>query len=83
MAHSYTNLPHFAGLIAMLAAADCGSFSAATDELGITHGSVSRRIAQVERWVGDASFRAPRARRFIVPGGPAIYCDGQACPDDT
>lgn len=74
MAHSYTNLPHFDGLIAMLAAADCGSFSAAADELGITHGSVSRRIAQVERWLGTPVFErhargvslSPAGQRFIV-----------------
>lgn len=41
---------------AVLAAAATGSFSAAADTLGITHGAVSRRIATVEQWAGSRLF---------------------------
>jgi LysR family transcriptional regulator, glycine cleavage system transcriptional activator len=74
MTHSYANLPPFDALIAMLVAAECGSFSATAEELGITHSSVSRRIGHVERWLGTPVFErhargvtlSPAGQRFIV-----------------
>src|SRR3546814_14697500 len=49
MAHSLFDLPPLEGLTAMLAEAEAGSFSAAAAKLGLTHGSVSRRIASLEQ----------------------------------
>ena len=49
-------LPPLEALTAMLAAARLGSFSAAAVDLGITHGSVSRRIHAVESWLGAPVF---------------------------
>lgn len=49
-------LPPLEALTAMLAAARLGSFSAAAVDLGITHGSVSRRIYAVESWLGAPVF---------------------------
>ena len=72
MAHSLFDLPPLEGLIAMLAAAEEGSFSAAAAKLGLTHGSVSRRIAALEHWLGASLFerhgrgvrRTPAGLRF-------------------
>jgi LysR family transcriptional regulator, glycine cleavage system transcriptional activator len=53
----------------MLAAARLGSFSAAAVDLGITHGSVSRRVQVVESWLGMSVFvRHGRGVR-LTPAG--------------
>jgi LysR family glycine cleavage system transcriptional activator len=67
--HSSTSLPPLEALAAMLAAARLGSFSAAAVDLGITHGSVSRRVQVVESWLGMAVFiRHGRGVR-LTPAG--------------
>ena len=53
MTHS---LPPLEGLAAVQAAAETGSFSAAAESLGLTHGSVSRRVKAVESWLGTPLF---------------------------
>ncbi|MGL5839557.1 MAG: LysR substrate-binding domain-containing protein [Sphingorhabdus sp.] len=67
--HSYERLPPFDGLVAMLAAAEQGSFSAAAESLGLTHGSVSRRIAQLEHWLGAAVFERQARGVVLTPAG--------------
>lgn len=68
MYHS-SNLPSLEGLRAVLAANRSGSFSGAAEELGITHGAVSRRIGSVERWAGAPLFeRHGRGVRATVEG---------------
>ena len=53
----------------MLAAERGGSFSAAAEDLGVTHGAISRRIAAVERWHGAPVFeRHGRGVRLTVEG---------------
>ena len=67
--HSSISLPPLEALAAMLAAARLGSFSAAADDLGITHGSVSRRVHAVESWLGTPVFvRHGRGVR-LTPAG--------------
>jgi DNA-binding transcriptional LysR family regulator len=67
--HSSIGLPPLEALAAMLAAARLGSFSAAATELGITHGSVSRRVYAVEAWLGVAVFeRHARGVRLTSTG---------------
>jgi DNA-binding transcriptional LysR family regulator len=67
--HSSSDLPPFDALAAMLAAARTGSFSAAADELGLTHGAVSRRVQAVESWLGVAVFeRHGRGVRLSATG---------------
>jgi len=67
--HSSSSLPPLENLEAMLAAARLGSFSAAAQDLGLTHGSVSRRIHAVESWLGTPLFiRHGRGVR-LTPAG--------------
>jgi LysR family glycine cleavage system transcriptional activator len=67
--HSSIALPPLEALAAMLAAARLGSFSAAAVDLGITHGSVSRRVQVVESWLGMSVFvRHGRGVR-LTPAG--------------
>lgn len=57
MAHSLTYaMPPLECIVAALTAARLGSFSAAADALGVTHGTVSRRVAGAERWAGVTLF---------------------------
>lgn len=68
MAHT-SPLPPLDGLQAVLAARSTGSFSAAAEALGLTHGAVSRRIAAVEAWAGVSLFeRHGRGVRLTVEG---------------
>lgn len=70
----------FDGAIAVLVAAEHGSFSRAAEALALTHGSVSRRVATLERWLGTAIFDrqgrgvrlTPAGQRFVNEAGRAI-----------
>lgn len=70
----------FDGAIAVLAAAEHGSFSQAAEALSLTHGSVSRRVAALEHWLGTAIFErhgrgvrlTPAGQRFVSEAGRAI-----------
>ena len=44
-------LPPLNALRAFEAAARLGSFKAAADELGVTHGSVSQQVRLLEEWL--------------------------------
>lgn len=67
--HSSSSLPPLEALAAMLAAARLGSFSAAAIDLGITHGSVSRRIHVVESWLGRPVFLRHGRGVRLTPAG--------------
>lgn len=67
--HSSYDLPPLDGLTAMLAAAEEGSFSAAAAKLGLTHGSVSRRIASLEHWLGVSLFERHGRGVRLTPAG--------------
>jgi DNA-binding transcriptional LysR family regulator len=56
MVHNSTVLPPLDTLEAFACAARIGSFSAAAEEIGITHGAVSRQIGRLERWMGVKLF---------------------------
>lgn len=64
-----TTLPPLDGLTAVLAAIRTGSFTAAADELGLTHGAVSRRIQAVERWLGTPLFERHARGVRATPAG--------------
>lgn len=64
-----TTLPPLDGLTAVLAAIRAGSFTAAADELGLTHGAVSRRIQAVERWLGTPLFERHARGVRATPAG--------------
>ena len=51
------NVRHLRGLQAFDAAAACANLSKAADELGVTHGAVSRQIKQLEAYLGVALLR--------------------------
>ena len=69
-----SSLPPLDGLNAVIAARDTGSFTAAAERLGLTHGAVSRRVYAVEHWLGTAVFErhgrgvrvTPAGQRFIA-----------------
>ena len=67
--HSSLFLPPLEALSAVLSAARLGSFSAAADELGITHGSVSRRVHAVESWLGTPIFLRHARGVRLTPAG--------------
>ncbi|MBA8879491.1 LysR substrate-binding domain-containing protein [Phyllobacterium myrsinacearum] len=68
MKHS-PDMPTFDALQAVLSANRTGSFSSAADELDITHGAISRRVAAVEAWAGTALFeRHGRGVRLTIEG---------------
>jgi LysR family transcriptional regulator, glycine cleavage system transcriptional activator len=67
--HSSYDLPPLDGLTALLAAADEGSFSGAAAKLGLTHGSVSRRIALLEHWLGTPVFERHGRGVRLTPAG--------------
>lgn len=78
--HSSFNLPPLDGLLAVLAAHQTGSFSAAAGMLGITHGAVSRRVHAVEHWLATPLFvrhgrgvqTTPAGQRFIATAEQAL-----------
>lgn len=71
---THSSLPPIEGLAAVIEAHRSGSFSAAAEALGVTHGAVSRRVHAVEHWLGTALFErhgrgvlpTPAGQRFIV-----------------
>lgn len=56
MAHSSDPLPPLDTLRAFEASARLGSFSAAAEELNLTHGAVSRQVQRLEGWMGSRLF---------------------------
>ncbi|KQZ76961.1 hypothetical protein ASE06_04425 [Sphingopyxis sp. Root214] len=69
MTHSSYDLPPLDGLTALLAAAEEGSFSGAAAKLGLNHGSVSRRIASLEHWLGAPLFERHGRGVRLTPAG--------------
>lgn len=67
--HTSHALPPMDALAALLAAADSGSFTGAAETLGVTHGSVSRRIATLEAWIGVALFERHGRGVRLTPAG--------------
>ena len=67
--HSSYELPPLEGITALLAAADEGSFSGAAAKLNLTHGSISRRIATLEHWLGIALFERHGRGVRLTPAG--------------
>jgi DNA-binding transcriptional LysR family regulator len=80
MVHSSPTLPPLDTIEAFARAARSGSFSAAAEQLGLTHGAVSRQVSRLERWMGVKLFlRAargvtltPEGRRFFARAEEAL-----------
>jgi DNA-binding transcriptional LysR family regulator len=77
MTHMYAHLPPQEALVALLAAARCGSFSTAAEELGVTHGTISRRIAIVEDWMGTQMFERKARGVVLTPAGQRFAMDAE------
>jgi LysR family transcriptional regulator, glycine cleavage system transcriptional activator len=84
--HSTKPLPPLDGLTAVTAAGSTGSFSAAAEQLGLTHGAISRRVQAVEHWLGTAIFErhgrgvraTPAGQRFIAQVEQALALIGDS-----
>lgn len=67
--HIFDSLPPTETLRAFIAVARTGSLSAAAQELGVTHGAVSRRIQALQAWVGVALFTRHGRGMRLTPTG--------------
>jgi LysR family transcriptional regulator, glycine cleavage system transcriptional activator len=75
--HSYAGLPPLECLTALLVAARTGSFTAAAEELGLTHGSVSRRIGLIETWLGTPIFERHGRGVRLTPAGQRFAAEAE------
>jgi len=67
--HIFDSLPPTETLRAFIAVAHTGSLTGAAQELGVTHGAVSRRIQTLQAWIGTALFsRHGRGMRLTLTG---------------
>lgn len=73
MVHSSPTLPPLDTLETFARAARLGSFSAAAEEAGITHGAVSRQIGRLERWMGVRLFERAARGVALTPEGMRFY----------
>ena len=62
-------IPPSESLQGMLAAAELGSLTAAAEELGVTHGALSRRIQSLETWLGQPIFDRHGRGVTLTPAG--------------
>jgi LysR family glycine cleavage system transcriptional activator len=62
-------LPPLDSLKVAVLAARAGSFTAAADALGLTHGAVSRRVRSVESWLGTPLFERAGRGVTLTPAG--------------
>src|SRR6476659_1660316 len=69
MVHSSPTLPPLDTLETFTRAARAGSFSAAAEELGLTHGAVSRQVSRLERWMGVRLFERAARGVALTPEG--------------
>lgn len=65
-----SRIPPLPSLRAFLAACRAGSYSAAAEELNVTHGAVSRQIQSLEEWLGQKLFE--RAGQRMAPTSHAL-----------
>lgn len=74
-------LPPISAALAFEATVRLGTTVAAATEIGVTHGAVSRRIGQLEAWLGRPLFRREGGR--LVPNEEGVaYADTLACALD-
>jgi DNA-binding transcriptional LysR family regulator len=73
MVHSSPTLPPLDTLETFARAARLGSFSAAAEEAGITHGAVSRQVSRLERWMGVKLFERAARGVTLTPEGMRFF----------
>ena len=71
--HNARQLPPLENLRAFEAAARLGSFSAAADQLNVTHGAISRRVASLENWLGQTLFKRGSRGVALTPEGDRLF----------
>ncbi len=82
MAHrNDLTLPPLSLLPAVLAAARSGSFSAAANEMDVTHSVISRHVSQVEQWLGYDLFERYGRGVRPTPDGQRFLRDAQCAID--
>jgi len=69
-----SRLPPLNALRVFEVAARTGSYAAAAEELGLTHGAVSRHVATLEAWLGQKLFRR-EGRRMVATPIAAMFAD--------
>ena len=62
--------------------ADCGSFTAAAETLGVTHSAVSKQVKLLERWLGQTLFTLEGRRPVLTPFGDILSRKLGAALDD-
>lgn len=77
MVHSSQSLPPLDTLETFSRAARLGSFSAAAEEGGVTHGAVSRQIGRLERWLGIPLFERQARGVCLTPEGMRFFARTQ------
>ncbi|MED5620233.1 LysR substrate-binding domain-containing protein [Ideonella sp. BN130291] len=75
------SLPPLDGLRVAVLAARMGSFSAAAQSLGLTHGAVSRRVASVESWLGTPLFTRAGRGVTLTPEGQRLIRTAEQAMD--
>lgn len=73
MVHSSPTLPPLDTLETFARAARLGSFSAAAEEAGVTHGAVSRQVSRLERWMGVKLFERAARGVTLTPEGMRFF----------
>ena len=73
MDHSSPPLPPLDALRAFEAAARLGSFSAAANDLHLTHGAISRQVAKLEHWLGEKLFERQARGVALTPQGQRLH----------
>ena len=66
-------VPPLNPLLVFVAAARAGSFSGASEELGVTQSAVSRQVAVLEGFLGCALFLRTRDGARLTPAGEAYF----------
>jgi LysR family glycine cleavage system transcriptional activator len=74
-------LPPLNALRAFEAAARCGNFTRAAEELCVTQGAVSRHVATLEAWLGVALFERGRHGIALTPAGQRYFDTARAALD--
>lgn len=73
MVHSSSTLPPLDTLETFALAARLGSFSAAAEQSGLTHGAVSRQVGRLERWLGVRLFEREARGVSLTPEGTRFF----------
>jgi LysR family glycine cleavage system transcriptional activator len=79
--HMARRLPPLNALRAFEAAARCGNFTRAADELCVTQGAVSRHVATLEGWLRVQLFERGRHGIALTPPGQAYFGTVRAALD--